>query len=177
MARPLLRAAWILVALVATPGWALSFYVVPMNLAAVVLLFAVDFVGSKGRALDAFMLTVFVGMVLAAAFFTFVLDDSEGKRAGIAIASIILASALLVMKCGAVYAQLWQRQQHQGLMTRVPSDVAAPDRHRARPGRDNSVGDGAENSWLIMLLGVGGMVAVFVAVALLLLMVARNIGG
>lgn len=168
---------WILVAVVAISGWVLSFYALPLNLAAVVLLFALGFVGSKGRALDAFMLTVFVGMVLAAALFTLFLDDSEGERAGIAIASIILASALLVMKCGAVYAQFWRGQQQPGFTTPLPSNVPAPDRHRARRGCENSAGEGAENSWLIMLFGAGGIVAVFVAVALLMLMVARNIGG
>lgn len=122
---------WILVAVVAISGWVLSFYALPLNLAAVVLLFALGFVGSKGRALDAFMLTVFVGMVLAAALFTLFLDDSEGERAGIAIASIILASALLVMKCGAVYAQFWRGQQQPGFTTPLPSNVPAPDRHRA----------------------------------------------
>jgi hypothetical protein len=136
----------------------------------------VGFVGSKGRALDAFMLTAFVGMVLAAALCTLFLDDSEGERAGIAIASIILASALLVMKCGAVYAE-FRGQQQPGFTTPLPSNVPAPDRHRARRGCENSVGEGAENSWLIMLFGAGGIVAVFVAVALLMLMVARNIGG
>src|SRR5258708_37563744 len=99
MTQMLLRGGWILVALVAMPGWVLSFYVVPLNLAAVVLLFGIGFVSSRGQFLDAFMLTIVVGLGLAAAFSTLF----GPHLSVVALASVILAAPLLVMKCGALW--------------------------------------------------------------------------
>lgn len=166
MTRQLLRMLWLIVGVAALPGWVFSFYIIPLNLMAVVLLFALGVAGSKGRALDAFMATVVAGMAALASLFA--VFTNVGLT-GVVVASMILSAALLVAKCGALYAQVLERRA-RNVVTRSARGSML-DRHaQARDGGNADV-------WLTTMVGVVAMLVVFIGVTTAFLLIARQLNG